>query len=232
MIKLRPSLQRGRAKLDWLDTYYTFSFSSYFNPTQMGFRALRVINEDTVAPGGGFPTHAHDNMEIITYVVDGSLEHKDSLGTGSVIAAGDVQHMSAGTGVTHSEFNPSSTESVHLLQIWILPDKEAIRPNYNQISLSRDQKLNQLCLVAGPADSAAPISIQQDAQLMAAILEAEHRLDYTISPGRGVWIQVISGNLEANGATAKSGDGLRIEDESHLDLRAVGPSEFLLFDLA
>jgi len=231
MIQLRPSLQRGHARHDWLDTYHTFSFAQYFNPNQMGFRALRVINEDRIAVSGGFPDHSHDNMEIITFVISGSLEHKDSLGTGSIIAAGDVQHMSAGTGVTHSEFNPSSTDSVHLLQIWILPDKSDVTPVYNQVSLSSEQKLNKLHLVAGPVGINAPISIHQDAKFFATILEAKNNLNYEVSAGRGVWFQVITGAVSVNQTIAKAGDGLRIEDESLLAIKATESSEFLLFDL-
>jgi redox-sensitive bicupin YhaK (pirin superfamily) len=233
MITLRPSAERGHADHGWLNTRFTFSFADYFDPEHMGFRSLRVINEDFIAPDRGFGMHPHRDMEIITYVVEGALAHKDSMGNGAVTRPGDVQRMSAGSGVVHSEANPSTTEKVHLLQIWILPERNGIKPSYEQKTYTDEEKLNQLRLVATPGATNGAVNIHQDTKLYASRLEAGKTLQHTLARGRGAWIQLISGELEVNGKTLKAGDGAAVENESALEVAGKAAlSEFLLFDLA
>jgi redox-sensitive bicupin YhaK (pirin superfamily) len=231
MIELRRADSRGHADHDWLDTWHSFSFAQYYDPQRMGFRSLRVINEDRIAGGGGFPMHAHNNMEILTYVVTGALEHKDSMGNGSVIRAGDVQYMSAGSGVAHSEFNHSRSEVAHLLQIWIVPNVRDAEPRYGQVSITSDAKQNTLKLIAsGEAD--APIQLRQDTRLYACILGADESVAHAIQPGRGAWLQIITGKLEVNTLLAQAGDAIVAEHIPCLKIRAQEKSEFILFNLA
>ena len=229
MITIRPSEARGHAKYDWLDTYHTFSFDTYYDPKHESFRSLRVINEDRVAPGAGFPTHPHRDMEIVTYVLEGSLEHKDSMGTGSSISPGELQRMSAGTGVTHSEFNHSKTEAVHLLQIWIMPKARGLKPSYEQKAFALDGSLN---LIASPDGRAGSLSINADVAIHAGRLAAKQEATHTLAPGRHAWVQVAKGKLNVNGVTLAAGDGAAVSDESSLKITATEPSELLLFDLA
>jgi redox-sensitive bicupin YhaK (pirin superfamily) len=228
VIAIRRRDERGHANHGWLDTYHTFSFDSYYDPQFMGFRSLRVINEDRVAPGKGFGAHPHRDMEIITYVLDGALEHKDSMGTGSIIRPGEVQRMSAGTGVTHSEFNASKTEVVHLLQIWILPERRGIAPSYEQREFSRDEMKGTLRLIAArdPADHA--VKVHQDVMLFAAILDGQSTA-YGLGPERHAWIQIARGEMEVNGNPVVAGDGVAVSEETAVELRGAG--EALLFDL-
>lgn len=233
MHTLRASRERGYFDFGWLKTSHTFSFGDYRDPNHMGFRSLRVINEDFIAPAKGFGTHGHNDMEIVTYVIRGSLSHKDSMGNGSSIHPGDVQYMSAGTGVTHSEFCESKTEETHLLQIWILPNQKGYTPRYNQKQFSRDQKLNQLCLLVGDDGSGAPIEIHQDIKLYASVLPQQKSLTYALSPQRHAWLQLIRGQLSVGSTFLSAGDGLAVSAESNLTLHSMkGDAEFLLFDLA
>ncbi len=234
MITVRPSEQRGHANYGWLDTHYTFSFSEYYDPRHMGFRDLRVINEDRVDPGQGFGMHGHRDMEIITYVLSGALEHRDSIGNGSVIRPGDVQFMSAGTGVRHSEFNPSANEPVHLLQIWILPERERLTPGYDQRNFAVEGKRNRLQLMVSPDGADGSLKIHQDARIYASVLERERSVEHALAPGRHAWIQLSSGSLDVNGTKLSAGDGAAISNESAVKItsESAGESEFLLFDLA
>ncbi|HJS99925.1 MAG TPA: pirin family protein [Terriglobales bacterium] len=233
MITLRPADQRGQADYGWLHTRYTFSFADYYDPKHVHFRSLRVINEDHVEPGHGFGTHPHRDMEIITYVLEGALAHKDSMGTGSTIRPGEVQRMSAGTGVLHSEFNRSPSEEVHLLQIWILPERKGIEPSYEQKEFGRESKLNRLRLVASPDGAEGSVTIQQDARLYASILEEGKSVRHELGEGRYAWLQVVRGEVSLNGTSLKGGDGAAVEHEAALEIIARSPnSEFLLFDLA
>ncbi len=232
MIKIRKSEERGHLNHGWLDTYHTFSFDQYFDPAHSHFRSLRVINEDRVAAGKGFPTHSHRDMEIITYILSGELEHRDSMGNGSVIRPGDVQRMSAGTGVSHSEFNPSDTEAVHLLQIWIMPRARNLPSSYEQKYFSEDERRGELRLVASPDGSDGSVTIQQDARLYASILEAAATLEHSIPEGRHAWVQIARGNVTVNGHDLKQGDGASVSDEQSLTLVAADEAEVLLFDLA
>ena len=229
MIEIRHRDERGHFDHGWLNTYHTFSFDRYYDPNYMGFRALRVINEDRVAPAQGFGTHPHRDMEILTYILEGALEHKDSMGTGSVIRPGEVQRMSAGTGVTHSEFNPSRTEPVHLLQIWILPEARGLKPSYEQRQFSRDEmRGGRLRIVAGhdPVDGAG--KIHQDVRLFATILDGES-VKYELQPARYAWLQIAKGAIELNGKKLEAGDGAAVAEERNLELS--GKGEALLFDL-
>jgi len=232
MINIRQGQERGHFNHGWLDTYHTFSFDAYYDPEHMGFRSLRVINEDRVKPARGFPTHGHRDMEIITYVLEGMLEHKDSMGTGSIIRPGDVQRMSAGTGVTHSEFNASQRESVHLLQIWILPERRGLSPGYEQKNFSREDLRGKLKLIASPEGKEGSVIVHQDALLYGSTLEAGEEVAYAIAPGRGIWLQVARGALSLNGHALKEGDGAAVSDEQDLRIKANAASELLLFDLA
>jgi redox-sensitive bicupin YhaK (pirin superfamily) len=231
MIQIRKSSERGHQDHGWLNSFHSFSFADYYDPKHMGFRALRVINEDFIAKGVGFPTHPHRDMEIITYVLSGQLEHKDSMGTGSIINPGDVQKMSAGSGVRHSEFNHSKENPVHLLQIWIMPDKESVKPSYEQKHFPRAEKLNRLRLVASSDSRDGSVSIQQDAELSASILEKGKSLTYEMNKSRFVWIQVAHGAIEVNGKTLSQGDAAGISEETKLAITAKEESEFLLFNL-
>lgn len=228
MIQIRHREERGHFDHGWLDTYHTFSFDRYYDPQHMGFRALRVINEDRVAPAQGFGTHPHRDMEIITYILEGALEHKDSMGTGSIIRPGEVQRMSAGTGITHSEFNPSKSEAVHLLQIWILPEATGIKPSYEQKQIHRNEMKGKLRLIASREPAGDAVKIHQNARLFATALNAE-TVKYPMEPGRYAWIQVARGSMTVNGSALQAGDGIAISDESQLTLS--GNGEALLFDL-
>ena len=233
MIRIRPAAARGHFDHGWLDTSHTFSFGDYHDPAHMGFRSLRVINEDRVQPGRGFPTHGHRDMEIVTYVVKGALEHRDSLGTGSIIRPGDVQRMTAGTGVTHSEINPSRTEPVHLLQIWILPERTGLPPSYEQKTFPAMERHGRLRLVASPDGRDGSVTVHQDVRLYATTLGAGVRVEHPIAPGRHAWLQVVWGALYANEEELEAGDGAAVSDEARLTLVArQEESEALLFDLA
>jgi redox-sensitive bicupin YhaK (pirin superfamily) len=224
--------ERGHANHGWLESYHTFSFADYYNPQAMGFRALRVINEDRVAPGGGFPPHSHRDMEIISYVLEGGLEHKDSLGTGSVIKPGDVQRMSAGTGVQHSEMNASKKEGVHFLQIWIIPDKSGHKPGYEQKAFSREERQGKLRLVASPDGRDGSLSIHQDATLSAGLFAAGETTKHTVGKDRYGWIQVAKGRIEVDGQKLNAGDALAAVGPGELSLKGVEDAEVLVFDLA
>ena len=232
MITKRPSHERGHFDHGWLDTRHTFSFGRYHDPRHAGFRNLLVLNEDRVQPSRGFGAHSHDNMEIISYVLEGALEHRDSLGNGSIIRPGDVQRMSAGTGVTHSEFNPSATEPVHFLQIWITPDEQDLKPSYEQRTIAPAELQDTLRLVAAKDGGDDAVTIHQDAQVFASRITAGASLAHKLGPGRHAWIQVIDGALKLNGLSLTSGDGAAVSDEGQLRLDAVAPSHFVLFDLA
>lgn len=232
MIEIRKSAERGHLNFGWLDTHHSFSFGEYHDPAHMNFRALRVINEDRIAPGAGFPTHPHRDMEIITYVVGGAVAHEDSTGSSGVTPAGDVQRMSAGTGIRHSEFNPSDTEPTHLLQIWILPDGEGHQPGYEQKNFPREQKRGRLLLIASPDGAEGSVRLNQDASVYATVLGAGERVTHTLSPGRHAWVQVVSGEVEVNGEALQAGDGAAISHERNVGLSAVGAeTELILFDL-
>ncbi len=230
MITLRPAAARGRADFGWLDSRHSFSFGEYHDPKHMGFGPLRVINEDRVQPAQGFGTHAHSDMEIISYVLEGALEHKDSIGTGSVIRPGDVQRMSAGSGIRHSEFNPSQTEPVHFLQIWLIPDEDGIPPGYEQKRF--DDKRGRLRLVASPDGREGSVTVHLDARLYAAVLDSGQTLPHLPAPGRKLWVQVARGALELDGQRLEAGDGAAIQDERALSFTArADGTEFLLFDM-
>ena len=232
MITVRHSNERGGGDYGWLNTKHTFSFSDYWDPRWMGFRSLRVINEDYVAPAGGFPTHPHSDMEIITYVLEGKLEHNDSLGTGSVILPGDGQRMTAGKGIRHSEFNPSKTDQVHLYQIWILPEKKGLEPSYEQKSFPTDEKQGKLRLIASPDAKDGSVKINQDARLYVTLLKPGEEVAHTFGKNRHGWLQVAKGRVELNGQALSQGDGAAISDESKLTIKGAKDSEVLLFDLA
>ncbi|MDR3636945.1 MAG: pirin family protein [Isosphaeraceae bacterium] len=232
MIRLRRASERGHFDHGWLDTYHTFSFSRYYDPRHMGFRALRVINEDRVLPGRGFGTHGHEDMEIVTYVLDGALEHRDSLGTGSTIRPGELQRMTAGTGITHSEFNPSTTEPVHLYQIWLLPERPGLEPSYEQKAFPEAERHDRLRLVASPDGHDGSLSIRQDARLYLGSLERGREIAHELAPGRHAWVQVLRGGVELSGVAMTAGDGAAVSDESSLAIRAGELSEVLLFELA
>jgi len=232
MISVRKSADRGHFDHGWLDTRHTFSFGRYYDPRQMGFRSLRVINEDWVKPGKGFGTHPHEDMEIVTYVLDGGLAHRDSLGTGSVIRPGELQRMTAGTGITHSEYNPSPNEPVHLYQIWLEPEREGLEPSYEQREFPEQERKNRLRLVASPDGSDGSLTIRQDARLFLATLDGERSVTHHVSPGRHAWLQVLKGKIALNGLSLNAGDGASVSEESELAIRSDGASEVLLFDLA
>jgi len=232
MLTIRQAKERGHFDHGWLNTYHTFSFDQYYDPTYMGFRSLRVINEDFVAAGRGFPTHGHRDMEIITYILEGALKHEDSMGNGSVIRPGDVQRMTAGTGVRHSEQNASDRERVHLLQIWILPNAEGLAPGYEQKAFSEEQRQGQLRLIASADGRDDSVQLNQDVSLFASILDAEQEVERAMDPARYAWIQVARGSISVNGENAEQGDGVIVVAESALTIRAQEPAEVLLFDLA
>jgi quercetin 2,3-dioxygenase len=232
MIRIRKSDARGHADFGWLDSRHTFSFGDYYDPQHMGFGTLRVINEDHVQPGKGFGTHPHRDMEIISYVLEGALEHKDSIGTGSVIRPGDVQRMSAGTGVLHSEFNHSKTDPVHFLQIWIIPERQGIAPGYEQKRFEDQEKAGRLRVLASPDGREGSLRIHQDAALFAARLSEGEKVEHTLGNGRSGWVQVARGAIRINGQALTQGDGAAISDEQRLELiGAARGSELLLFDL-
>jgi len=227
----RSADQRGKVNLGWLDSRHTFSFGSYQDPEHMGFGALRVINEDRIMPGGGFDRHGHQDMEIISYVISGTLAHKDSIGNGSQIKSGEIQRMSAGSGIQHSEYNPSQTEQTHFLQIWIQPNKTGTKPSYAQIDSRKNQRLNELTLVASGSNKSAAIGICQDVEMFLGLIDPGYSLEYKVSADRKVWLQVISGKLEINGLLAHAGDGVGLEDITEVSLVATSKAEILLFDL-
>ncbi len=231
MLTVRKSEDRGHANHGWLDTWHTFSFADYQDPHEMGFGALRVINDDKVQPGKGFGTHGHRDMEIITYVLEGALEHKDSMGNGSIIRPGNVQRMSAGTGVRHSEFNPSPDEHVHLLQIWIEPGVTGIRPGYEEKQFGPAEKKGQLRLIASPDGREDSVTIHQDACVYAALLDAKDAVTHRLAPGRRAYVHVARGAVEVNGTPLKGGDGVKIENEPTIALTDPRDAEVLLFDL-
>lgn len=232
MIQLRKSADRGHNNFGWLDARHTFSFGEYYDPEHLGFRDLRVINQDIVSPGRGFPTHSHRDMEIITYVLEGAVEHKDSMGNGSIIRPGDIQYMSAGSGVTHSEYNPLNDKPLQLLQIWILPREKGAAPRYSQKHIPDLEKRDRLRLFASPDGAEGSIAIRQDVRLYGAILTAGQSLTIALATGRHGWIQLVRGRLHVNDATLSPGDGAATSDERSLTLRASEEAEFLFFDLA
>lgn len=231
MLTLRQAESRGHANHGWLDTYHTFSFGSYYDPAHMGFRNLRVINEDRVAPGQGFGTHPHSDMEIVSYVISGSLAHRDSMGNGSTIRPGDVQRMSAGTGVTHSEFNGSRSETVHFLQIWLLPSQRGIRPGYEQKSFSTAEKSGTLRLIASPDGRDGSVTIHTDASIYAGVFEVGQRAALSLSQGRHGYVHVVTGQVVVAGHSLKAGDGLEISGESSVVVEGKEQGEVLVFDL-
>ena len=232
MIVRRPADERGQADFGWLDSRHTFSFGEYYDPRYMGFRALRVINEDRVKPGYGFPTHPHRDMEILSYVMEGALAHKDSMGTGSVIRPGDVQRMSAGTGVLHSEMNPSPDEPVHFFQIWLLPAKRGIEPTYEQKRFENAEKQGRLKLVATQDARDGTVTINQDVDLYAGVFAPGDVAHLPMRAGRHAWVQVARGNVTLNGTPLSQGDGAAVSEEAALDLSATSAAEVIVFDLA
>jgi len=229
MIQIRPSEERGHNKLSWLESRFTFSFDQYYDPEHTQFRSLRVINEDVVAPGAGFPTHPHRDMEILTWILEGAIEHRDNTGGRGVIRPGELQHMTAGRGVLHSEFNPSPKDPAHLLQIWIVPERRGLDPGYEQLSFSDADLRGKFNLVAGPE---APITIHQDANLFIARLDKGAEAKQSLASGRHAWVQVARGVVKLNGTELKAGDGAAISDASEVRVESREPSEVLLFDLA
>jgi len=232
MLTLRKSKERGHFNHGWLNTYHTFSFDQYHDPRYMGFRSLRVINEDFVAPGRGFPRHGHRDMEILTYILDGALKHEDSMGNGSVIRPGDVQRMTAGTGVRHSEENASAEESVHLLQIWIIPNADNLEPGYEQRAFTTEERAHQLRLIASGDGRDGSVIVNQDVSLFASILDEGQEVQHVMSLQRYGWLQVARGSVDINGERTEQGDGVVIVAETDIKIRANEPAEVLLFDLA
>ncbi|MEX2174430.1 MAG: pirin family protein [Pirellulaceae bacterium] len=232
MITVRKSADRGHLDHGWLDTFHTFSFGEYYDPAQMGFRSLRVMNEDRVAPGQGFGMHGHRDMEIVTYVLSGALEHQDNLGHGEALRPGELQRMSAGTGIRHSEFNPSATEPAHLYQIWLLPREPGLPPAYEQKAFASDERQDRLRLVASPDGANGSLTIQQDARLYLATLAPGSVARHALAAGRHAWLQVLRGAVELSGTPLATGDGAAIGQESTLSIAATQPAEVLLFDLA
>lgn len=231
MLMRRPGAERGHANHGWLDSRHSFSFAEYYDPAHMGFRSLRVINEDRVQPGAGFPTHAHQDMEIITYVLAGALEHRDSLGNGSIIRPGDVQRMSAGTGVRHSEFNHSRTEIVHFLQIWVLPARTRLTPSYEQKHFTDAELRDALRLVASPDGRAGSVTVHQDAFIYATRLQPGARVHHHLAPGRGAYLHVATGTLQLNGESLGAGDAVAFNSDTDIDVASTAAAEALLFDL-
>ncbi|MFV2057212.1 MAG: pirin family protein [Thiohalomonadales bacterium] len=232
MLVRRDAKQRGHANHGWLDSHHTFSFAQYHDPEHVQFRQLRVINEDKVTAAQGFPTHSHRDMEIITYVIDGAIEHKDSMGNSSVIKRGEVQRMSAGTGVSHSEYNHHADKPLHFFQIWIIPEKTDLLPGYEQKAYVEALKPNSLCLIGSAQGGKHAVKIHQDVELYTARMEPGSRIDYAIKETRYVWMQLVNGDLTVNGKVLHTGDGLAVQDESMLNIKSSSTSEFLLFDLA
>jgi redox-sensitive bicupin YhaK (pirin superfamily) len=231
MITVLPSSERFHTEAGWLDSWHTFSFAEHYDPERLGFRALRVINDDRVQPARGFGSHSHRDMEIITYVLSGELLHKDSMGNGSIIRPGEVQRMSAGTGVVHSEMNPSRTEPVHLLQIWVIPDRSGHRPGYEQKMFPESERRGKLRVVASPDGRDGSVSIHQDAIVHASLLQPGERVSYSLPRRRHAWVQVARGAVDLNGQPLREGDGAAVSDEDRLELAAKESSEVLLFDL-
>jgi redox-sensitive bicupin YhaK (pirin superfamily) len=230
-LTVRKSEARGKANFGWLDSRHSFSFGHFHDPAHMGFGPLRVINEDRVAPGGGFPTHPHSNMEILSYVLEGALEHKDSMGTGAVICPGDVQRMTAGSGIRHSEFNASKTNPVHFLQIWVVPEKQGLAPSYEQKTFSAEEKRGRLRLVGSRDGREGSVTIHQNVDLYATVLKAGESVTHDIEAGRSAWVQVARGAVALNGTALKTGDGAAIRDVSTLTLEGTDDAEVLLFDI-
>jgi len=232
MFQIRKAFERGHANHGWLDSWHTFSFADYHDPRHIHFRALRVMNEDRIAAGQGFGTHPHHDMEIVTYVLSGALEHRDSMGNGEILRPGEFQRMTAGTGITHSEFNPSSTEPAHLYQIWLFPDRKGLTPGYEQKSFPRDGRRNELQLVASPDASDGALTIHTDAKIYLLELEPGRRVEQSLAPTRSAWLQVLRGHVVVNDIALMTGDGLAINTESSLMMAAHEPTEIMLFDLA
>jgi quercetin 2,3-dioxygenase len=232
MITIRKSAERGATRLDWLDSRHTFSFGDYYDALHVGFRQLRVINEDRIAPAGGFPTHSHRDMEIISYVLEGALEHRDSLGNGSVIRPGEIQRMSAGRGITHSEFNPSRSELVHFLQIWILPEEPGIAPSYEQQAINWSAARGTFHPIASRRGGPGNLKLHQDAGISVVILDSGENLFHSLTGGRHAWLQLARGSINVNRHALEAGDGAAISVESELKIEAQDKSEVLLFDLA
>jgi quercetin 2,3-dioxygenase len=232
MMDILRSEERGHANHGWLDSHFTFSFADYFDPKHVQFRTLRVMNADRIAGGGGFPKHPHRDMEILTYVLEGALEHKDSMGNGSVIKPGDVQYMSAGTGLAHSEFNASKTEPVHMYQIWMLPEKQGLKPTYDQKNFSAAEKRGKLRLVASPDGRDGSVKIRQDNELYASVLGAGETVKHALKKDRHAYVQVARGSVKLNGAELREGDGVAISEEKAVELTGVQDAEVLVFDLA
>ena len=231
MIQVRKSTERGHANHGWLDSWHTFSFSSYYDPEYMGFSSLRVFNDDRIAAGAGFPTHAHRDMEIVTYLLEGALEHKDSMGNGSVIRAGEVQRLTAGTGITHSEYNASDSDPIRLLQIWIQPDRTGLTPGYEQKMFSAAEKQGRLRLVASADGRDGSVTIHQDANLHAGLLTESDKIRHTLAQGRRAYLQVARGEIQVNGLGLSEGDGAAITGEEEINLTTGTSAEVLLFDL-
>jgi quercetin 2,3-dioxygenase len=232
MITVRKSEERFHTRTGWLDSRHTFSFGEHHHPAHMGFRSLRVMNEDRVAPGQGFPTHPHRDMEILSYVLEGALQHQDSLGNGSTIRPHEVQRMTAGTGVFHSEYNPSPSEATHFLQIWIVPNRRGLAPEYEQKVISPEEKRGRLCLVASDDGRDGSVTIHQDLALYASLLASGDTVRHDLAPGRHAWVQVARGSVRLGGRELRAGDGAAVSDDRHLDIEATASSEVLVFDLA
>ena len=231
MITIHKSEERGQTKIGWLDSRHSFSFGEYYDPRHMSFGPLRVINEDWIAGGGGFAPHPHRDMEIVTYLIDGALQHKDSIGGGGIIRPGEIQRMSAGRGIVHSEFNASRDETAHLLQIWIMPLKNGLEPSYEQKSIEPDRVHNKLARIAGPDPKAGEVRLVQDAEIWSTRLDREKEAAHVLAKGRRAWVQVVAGELTLGDATLKPGDAAAITGESEIRLHATKPSELLLFDM-
>jgi redox-sensitive bicupin YhaK (pirin superfamily) len=232
MIRIRKADERGHTALDWLDSRHTFSFGDFYDLQHMGFRSLRVMNEDWVQPGQGFGMHPHRDMEIITYVLEGALQHRDSLGSGSVLRPGELQHMSAGTGIRHSEFNPSVAEPVHLYQIWLLPERRGLTPGYDQRTFAQQERQGRWRVVASPDGRDGSLQIHQDADVYVATLGKDEEIRHHVRLGRHAWVQVLRGSVSINGQAAVAGDGATLSEERAVAVRAAQPSEVMLFDLA
>ncbi len=232
MLSVRPAKERGHVNFGWLDSRHSFSFGGYHDPRHMGFGQLRVINDDRVAPGAGFETHPHRDMEIVSYVVDGAMEHRDSLGHGSVIRAGEVQRMTAGTGVLHSEFNHSATQPLRFLQLWLLPERRGLAPGYEQREFPREARAGELRLVVSPNGRDGSLRIHSPVEIHAGLLRTGEGARHALAPGRRAWLQVVNGSLELNGTPLHAGDGAALEDEPQLAIQATQAVEFLLFDMA
>jgi redox-sensitive bicupin YhaK (pirin superfamily) len=231
MLTKRPAEERGGGDHGWLNTRHTFSFDQYHDPDHMGFRVLRVINEDRVQPGQGFGTHGHRDMEIITYVLEGALAHKDSLGTGSVLRPGEFQHMTAGSGIRHSEFNPSETEMAHFYQIWIIPERRGLPPSYDQRAFPPEERRGRLRVVASPDGRDGSLTIRKDAQVFLTTLEENQQVTHELAPGRHAWLQVLRGAVQLEGLDLAAGDGVAASDETTLLIRGTKPCEVMVFDL-